>query len=88
MTERKITQNNLYLILPGKVSRIAMMYAHDFGVTIKEALEKVYSSRIYRELENEETKLWHLGPVALYQKLLENESGSRQCQGRTPQPEG
>ena len=72
MTDRKITQDNLYLILPGKVSRMAVMYAEDFGVSIPEALKHIYNSETYKELEKEESKLWHYGPVALYQMLLEN----------------
>ena len=27
----------------------------------------LYSSELYARLENESTKAWHLGPVALYQ---------------------
>lgn len=68
----KITNDNLYLILPGKVSRMAMMYVADFGVSITEALKRIYKSATYRELGKEETKLWHLGPVALYEMFLEN----------------
>lgn len=72
MTDRKITQQNLYLILPGKVSRMAAMYAADFGLPIIEALRRIYDSVTYRKLEDESTKLWHYGPVALYQSFLEN----------------
>ncbi|MBD5216243.1 MAG: hypothetical protein HDS78_07000 [Bacteroidales bacterium] len=72
MKERRITQNNLHLILPGKVSKMAVMYAENFGVSVVEALRRIYASATYRELENEESKLWHYGPVALYQMLLEN----------------
>ncbi len=71
MTDRKITSQNLYLLLPGKVSRMAVMYASDFGLTITEALNRIYRSETYRQLEDEETKLWHYGPVALYQMFLE-----------------
>ncbi len=72
MTGRKITDKNLYLILPGKVSKMAMMYASDFGVSISEAVKLIYLSATYRELEREDSKLWHLGPVALYQMFLAN----------------
>lgn len=68
----KITNENLYLILPGKVSRMATMYANDFGVSIIDALGHIYRSATYRALEQEDTKLWHLGPVALYEMLLDN----------------
>lgn len=69
---RQITQDNLYLILPGKVSKIAEMYAEDSGLSIVEALKEIYRSSTYRELEKEDSKLWHYGPVALYQIFLEN----------------
>lgn len=71
MTNRQITQANLYLILPIKVSKMAAMYAADFGVSILEAMRSIYKSATYRELENEDSKLWHYGPVALYQTFLE-----------------
>lgn len=71
MRNRKITQSNLYLILPGKVSKMATMYEADFGVPITEALKRIYNSATYRELEAESAKLWHYGPVALYQTFLE-----------------
>lgn len=71
MTERKITSDNLYLLLPEKVSKMAVMYASDFGLTVTEALKRIYQSATYRQLEDEETKLWHYGPVALYQMFLE-----------------
>ncbi len=48
------------------------MYASDFGLTVTEALQRIYQSATYRLLEDEETKLWHYGPVALYQIFLEN----------------
>lgn len=73
MTNRNITQKNLYLILPGKVSKMAVMYAEDFEVSIIEALRRIYSSETYRELEDESTKLWHYGPIALYEMLLEEQ---------------
>lgn len=71
MTDRKVTSENLYLLLPGKVSKMAVMYASDFGLSITEALDRIYQSKTYRQLEDEETKLWHYGPVALYQLFLE-----------------
>lgn len=72
MSTREINQKNLYLILPGKVSRMAEMYAADSGLSLIEAMKRIYKSKIYRELEDESSKLWHYGPVALYQIFLEN----------------
>ena len=64
-----ITQNNLYLILPSKVSRMAEMLAADSGKSIVQAVKEVYFSNVYKQLEQEHTKQWHLGPVALYQEF-------------------
>ena len=64
-----ITQDNLYLILPSKVSRMAEMLADDNDISIIDAVKQVYASEVYQRLEQESTKQWHLGPMALYQEL-------------------
>lgn len=64
-----ITQENLYLILPSKVSRMAEMLADDNDISIIDAVKQVYASEVYQRLEQESTKQWHLGPVALYQEM-------------------
>lgn len=67
-----ITQDNLYLILPSKVSRMAEMLAADSGKSIVQAVKDIYVSDVYKRLEQEHTKQWHLGPVALYQEMQVN----------------
>lgn len=67
-----ITRENLYLILPYKVSQLAVLYANKFGGSPSEALKKIYRSKTYKDLEREETKLWHYGPVALLEYFEEN----------------
>jgi len=64
-----ITQNNLYLLLPSKVCRIADMLIEDTNMNIVDAVCRIYQSDMYRQLEQEHTKLWHEGPVALYQRM-------------------
>jgi hypothetical protein len=64
-----INQNNLYLLLPSKVAWLADMLTEDKGISIVDAVREIYSSDIYKQLEDESTKMWHLGPVALYQGL-------------------
>ena len=64
-----ITQDNLYLLLPSKVSRIAEMLSEDTGTGVVEAIRRIYNSELYRKLEVEDTKLWHEGPVALYEEI-------------------
>ncbi len=65
----EITQKNLYLLLPSKVAWVADMLSEDKNVSIVEAVKEVYSSSFYKKLEDESTKLWHLGPVAIYQEM-------------------
>ncbi|MBQ3618429.1 MAG: hypothetical protein II939_09760 [Bacteroidales bacterium] len=67
-----VTQDNLYLFLPSKTSRLAEIISEDNGVNIVNALKMVYNSDTYIRLENEDSKLWHLGPVALYEIYQNN----------------
>ena len=63
-----MTTHSLDLFLPSKVSWMAEMLAEDENIDIVEAVSKIYNSDVYKRLENEETKLWHLGPVDLYRE--------------------
>lgn len=69
--ERKITNDNLYLLLPAKVVGVARIYAKKHSVSLIEALRLFYHSKTYKRLEKEETKLWHYGPVALYEEFID-----------------
>lgn len=66
-----VNQDNLYLLLPSKVSWLADMLVENKGLSIVEAIKKIYSSNLYQKLQDEKTKMWHLGPVALYEELEE-----------------
>ena len=68
----EVPQQNLYLLLPSKMSRLATMLAEDRGISIVEAMTILYSSSFYARLADESTKLWHLGPVALYEEFQES----------------
>lgn len=70
--ERTITNDNLYLLLPSKVAGVAQIYAEVHGIPPLDALRLFYRSNTYKRLEKEETKLWHYGPVALYEEFMEN----------------
>lgn len=69
---KPIDSENLYLILPFKVTQMALLYAKKFDTGIIDAIKTIYQSNTYRELEREETKLWHLGPVALLEYMDEH----------------
>lgn len=64
-----ITQDNLYLILPLKIGWLAEWLVRDKGISLKDAINRIYHSRLYKKLSTESTKYWHLGPVDLYEEL-------------------
>ncbi|MCQ2273751.1 MAG: hypothetical protein MJZ86_03045 [Bacteroidales bacterium] len=67
----EINDSNVHLLLPGKVAAVAAMFAEDNHCTMLEAMREFYKSAVYQQLEHEETKLWHLGAVALYEMWRE-----------------
>ena len=67
---REITQQNLYLLLPGKINSIAKMLVQEKGISFFDAINAIYKSQTYKLLENASTKDWTYGPVALYESLL------------------
>ena len=52
-----VTQDNLYLFLPSKTSRLAEIISEDNGVNIVNALKMVYNSDTYIRLENENSNV-------------------------------
>lgn len=64
-----ITQDNLYLLLPLKIGWLARWLVEDYGISIAQAINRIYRSELYKKLSSENTKYWHLGPVDLYQEL-------------------
>lgn len=65
----KITQANLYLLLPIKIGWLAPWLSEDKGISLTDAINRIYRSNLYKKLATESTKYWHLGPVDLYEEL-------------------
>ncbi len=68
----EVTQQNLYLFLPGKIANVAGIIAAKEHCSQLEAMQRFYASKTYRALQREETKLWHFGAVALYEMYCED----------------
>lgn len=64
-----ITQQNLHLLLPGKITILAQFYSEDHGCTMLEAIRYLYASPFYKRLSDESTKLWQLGATTLYEEI-------------------
>jgi hypothetical protein len=76
MMVNAITPETLYLILPFKVSQLAVLFAQTNNIKQDEAIRIIYRSQTYQKLEREGTKYWHLGPVALLEILTEELNGN------------
>ena len=70
MTQPKITQDNVHLLLPSKVAQLAnRLLQGGYAKSMADALTIVYTSPVYAKLEQEKTKYWWLGVNALYQEI-------------------
>ncbi|WP_366924730.1 hypothetical protein MFMK1_001725 [Metallumcola ferriviriculae] len=69
MSETKEFQAVLQVI----VSRLAQLIAKEINISHKDALERLYSSKLYEKLEQEETKVWHLSVPTLYSLYVEEQ---------------
>lgn len=65
----EVTQQNLHFFLPGKIANVAAIIADHDHCTMLEAMQRFYASQVYNDLQQEDTKLWHLGAVALYELM-------------------
>ena len=52
----EINQSNLHLLLPSKVSWLASMLVEYKGLSIIDAMKKVYASNLYKKLKIESTR--------------------------------
>ena len=59
----------LQLIIP----RLIKTIMDNMGLAESDALTLLYSSKLYEQLEREETKLWHLSVLALYDLFREEQ---------------
>lgn len=66
----EVNQSNVHLLIPGKVSWLVQYLSDDYGMSLTDALKRIYSSNTYKKLSIVSTKYWHWSPVDLYQELL------------------
>ena len=73
MIEKDHFEMVLLTVSAGIIRKIVLETALDENA----AMEKLYSSALYSELEKEETKVWHYSVPKLYE-ILDNETKSGQ----------
>ncbi|MCD8077809.1 MAG: hypothetical protein LUE63_05460 [Lachnospiraceae bacterium] len=66
-----MSEISLKAMLEFIVPRLVRMIMERQSMTEKDALTALYASDLYRQLEREETKLWHLSVPTLYALWLE-----------------
>ena len=72
-----MAEASIKAILEFLIPRLIRMLMERQVLTENEALTQLYSSELYRQLEREETKLWHLSVPTLYALWVEErETGS------------
>ena len=60
-------KNKFEVILTLIVQNLVVEITENESISELKATEKLYSSQLYNTLEQENTKLWHLSPKALYE---------------------
>lgn len=81
MNQPKITQDNVHLLLPNKVAKLAdRLLQNGVANDMATAINIVYSSPVYAKLEQEKTKYWWLGVNALYQEITQYSNKSNKTQ--------
>ena len=71
-----ITQANVRLFIPYKVSKICAYICQREHVSAQQAVSQFYRTRTARLLGEENSKLWQLGWVALYEMYEEERHGN------------
>lgn len=67
--DKKKFESMLILIVP----EIVKLIVENSAIGEIEASEKFYNSKVYEKLEQEDTKLWHLSPLTLYNMFEEEQ---------------
>lgn len=67
--DKKKFESMLILIVPD----IVKLIVENNAVGEIEAADRFYRSKVYEKLEQEDTKLWHLSPLTLYNMYEEEQ---------------
>ena len=69
MIRPQVTQKNVHLFIPNKVSKICSELARTENLSLNESILKFYNSSAYEILSRESSKLWQEGWVYVYQMM-------------------
>ncbi|MDR0811792.1 MAG: hypothetical protein LBN23_05945 [Paludibacter sp.] len=60
-----------------KIPAIAAMIEKNNALNFNEALKFLYTSQLFKDLEDEKTKIWHFSNVLLYDLLMQEKLTSK-----------
>lgn len=67
----KLCHNEIEFIINCDVEKIVSLLQEDYGMTILDAFDTIYNSRIYKKLIDTETGLYIQSPLYIYEYLKE-----------------
>ncbi|WP_455587348.1 DUF3791 domain-containing protein [Bacteroides sp.] len=77
-------QNNIgFEMLPFVMRELVAMVMDKKSLLLEDALYYIYSSKLYKMLLDEDTKMWYLSTLSLYELLEKEKSGERSCHDDT-----
>ena len=65
----KLNENQFQFIINSNVEQIAFYLQEDYELSVIEALDKIYNSKIYDKLQNPHTGLYLQSPDYIYDYL-------------------
>ena len=63
--------DNIKAMLEFIIPRLIKKIIEETGISEDDALTLLYSSKLYEQLDNDKTKLWHLSVPTLYEMFRE-----------------
>ena len=76
MTLSEISQENVHLFIPFKIAKVTEMIVETENRNWEDVLIELYSSKVYADLEKEETKLWHEGATYIYESFKDEKQNN------------
>ena len=61
-----MNENQFSALLAVIIPQVTELIVKNESISETEAISKFYKSKLYKELSDEETKLWHYGSMMLY----------------------
>ena len=72
-----MSDNKFTYIMFVKVQTLCDSIKNYFNITYTEALKELYNSKLYKALEEEETKMWYYSNYDLFKMFLEEHETGR-----------